>query len=226
VPRLVEVRVALHLETVCLAPSGYLNHRASLASELTTELGSPASEQPLTDGELVRRIRAGDERALEVVFRAHFAGMAAFVQRYIHSPDVAEELVQDIFLKVWAKREHLSDIDSLKTYLYRAARNQALNHLRRRRIERAWETRRTQEGEPMTLGAADDDARGQEVAAAVHVAIAKLPDRCREIFTMSRDGGLTYAEIARALGISIKTVETQMGRALKALRLALGGFRS
>jgi RNA polymerase sigma-70 factor, ECF subfamily len=193
--------------------------------ELTTELGPRPTETHPTDGDLVRRIRAGDERALEVVFRAHFAGMAAFVQRYIHSPDVAEELVQDIFLKVWAKREQLSDIDSLKTYLYRAARNQALNHLRRRRIERAWEAR-TQEGEPVTLGAADDEAREQEVARAVTVAIARLPDRCREIFTMSRDGGLTYAEIARALGISIKTVETQMGRALKALRSALGGFRS
>jgi RNA polymerase sigma-70 factor (ECF subfamily) len=158
---------------------------------------------------------------LEIVFRAHFQGMAAFVERYVRSPDMAEELVQDIFLKIWTKRSQLTEIESLKTYLYRAARNQALNHLRRLKLERRWQEEQAAAGEPATVFAADEDASGHELAEAVQSAIERLPPRCREIFLLSRDGGLTYAEIARTLEISVKTVETQMGRALKALRGAV-----
>lgn len=184
----------------------------------------PATNLPDSDAELVRRIRGGDERALEAVFRAHYAGMAAFVDRFVRANDVAEELVQDVFFKLWRKREELSEIESLRTYLYRAARNTALNWLRRQKLERRWLEEHAGEGEPATTHAADDDAEGQEVAVAVQEAIHRLPPRCREVFLLSRDGGLTYAEIARTLGISVKTVETQMGRALKSLRLALGRY--
>lgn len=181
---------------------------------------------PAPDAELVRRIRAGDERALEAVFRAYYAGMASFVQRFVRSPDVAEELVQDIFFKLWSKREQLSDIESFRTYLYRAARNQALNWLRRQKLERRWQEEHGGEDDAPTPHLADEEASEQEVAAAVQEAIQRLPPRCREVFLLSRDGGLTYAEIARTLDISVKTVETQMGRALKALRLALQRYRA
>jgi RNA polymerase sigma-70 factor (ECF subfamily) len=178
---------------------------------------------PVPDAVLVRRIRAGDERALEEVFRAHYTGMASFVQRYVFAPDIAEELVQDIFVKLWSRREQLSEIESFKTYLYRAVRNQALNWLRRRKLERRWEEE--QDPEPAALVATDDIATQGEVAAAVKAAIGRLPPRCREIFLLSRDGGLTYNDIARTLDISVKTVETQMGRALKSLRNSLASFR-
>jgi RNA polymerase sigma-70 factor (ECF subfamily) len=178
------------------------------------------------DAELVHRLRQGDERALEVVFRSHFAGMASFVQRFVHSPDVAEELVQDIFLKLWTKRDQLAEIETLKTYLYRAARNQALNHLRRMKLERRWQEEHADEAEPAVSFTAVENATEQELAAAVQAAVARLPPRCREVFLLSRDGGLTYAEIAKALDISVKTVETQMGRALKSLRLALERYRT
>ncbi|HEX6316055.1 MAG TPA: RNA polymerase sigma-70 factor [Gemmatimonadaceae bacterium] len=180
---------------------------------------------PAGDAELVRRIRAGDERALETVFRAHYAGMASFVQRFVRSADLAEELVQDVFLKLWSKREQLAEIETLRTYLFRAARNTALNYLRRAKLERKWREEQGTDDDPPTTFAADDEAVEQEVAVAVQEAINRLPPRCREIFLLSRDGGLTYAEIARSLEISVKTVETQMGRALKSLRSSLHHFR-
>lgn len=180
---------------------------------------------PAGDAELVRRIRAGDERALETVFRAHYAGMASFVQRFVRSADLAEELVQDVFLKLWSKREQLAEIETLRTYLFRAARNTALNYLRRAKLERKWREEHGTDNDPPTAFAADEETVEQEVAIAVQEAIGRLPPRCREIFLLSRDGGLTYAEIARSLEISVKTVETQMGRALKSLRSSLQHFR-
>lgn len=186
---------------------------------------APAGASSRGDSELVRRLRAGDEHALEELFRAYYAGMCAFVRRFVYAPDIAEELVQDVFFKLWSKREALSEIDALRTYLFRAARNTALNHLRRKKLENAWEEQEAARGEPMTTVATDDDASTDDVARAVNGAIGKLPTRCREIFVMSREGGMTYAEIAHALGISIKTVETQMGRALKSLRVSLAKYR-
>jgi len=190
--------------------------------------GFPVPDDPAPgrgDADLMRRLRAGDERALEEVFRAHYAGMVAFVRRFVFAPDIAEELVQDVFFKLWSKRESLSEIDALRTYLFRAARNTALNHLRRKKLESAWEEQEAARGEPSTSGGTDDEASTSEVEVAVNEAIGRLPTRCREIFLMSREGGMTYGEIARTLGISIKTVETQMGRALKSLRLSLARYR-
>ncbi len=187
--------------------------------------GSAAADRA-ADAELLRRLRLGDERALEAVFRAHYPAMVTVVRRIVFAPDVAEELVQDVFFKLWTKRENLAEIDALKTYLYRAARNTALNHLRRLKLEQAHEEREATKGEPATIESTDDSATASELTDAVQAAINRLPARCREIFLMSREGGLTYGEIATELGISIKTVETQMGRALKSLRLSLGQFRS
>lgn len=178
------------------------------------------------DSELLARLRAGDERALEAVFRAHYAAMCGVVRRIVFAPDVAEELVQDVFFKLWSRREQLAEIDALRTYLYRAARNTALNHLRRQKLEHAYEERELVKGEPTAVESTGDSADAGELEVAVRAAINRLPDRCREIFLMSRDGGLTYGQIARELGISIKTVETQMGRALKSLRTSLAEFRA
>lgn len=184
-----------------------------------------AGQRALSDAELARRMRLGDEKALEAIFRAHYPGLVAFVRRYVKSTEIAEELVQDLFLKLWARRGSLGAIDSVKTYLFRAARNTALNHLRRRKLEHEWlekeggalSEEQGQEG--------DEPVTESELATAVRVAVDRLPPRCREVFMLSRDGGLTYGEIAKSLGISIKTVETQMGRALKALRESLKTYR-
>ena len=211
---------AHHEPNVPGLPAASLQH----SPELTVRMDETAPLPP-GDAELVRRIRAGDERALEMVFKAHYAGMASFVQRFVRSSDLAEELVQDVFLKLWSKREQLAEIETFRTYLFRAARNTALNYLRRAKLERRWQEEEGANDDPPTTFAADDETVEQELASAVKEAINRLPPRCREIFLLSRDGGLTYAEIARSLEISVKTVETQMGRALKSLRASLHHFR-
>jgi RNA polymerase sigma-70 factor (ECF subfamily) len=175
---------------------------------------------PEADNQLLKRIRDGDERALEEVFRTHYASMTSYVERLVRSPQVAEELVQDVFLKFWRKRAELGPIETLKTYLFRAARNHALNYLRREKLERRWQDSAVEVG-GLSHDPPDAEYFERELAAVVAEAVDRLPPRCREVFLLSRDAGLSYLEIAQTLGLSVKTVETQMGRALRALRLAI-----
>jgi RNA polymerase sigma-70 factor (ECF subfamily) len=179
-------------------------------------------EHNLDPQALTRRIRAGDTSAFETLFRAHYGELCSFVRTQVGHADIAEEIVQDVLLRVWHNRAQLDPQQSLRPYLYRAARNQALNHLKRRRLEERWQhTSNTTSASSM---ATDDAVRSHELSDAIDQAVGGLPERCRLIFLMSREQGLTYQEIADVLGLSVKTVETQMGRALKALRASLAAF--
>jgi RNA polymerase sigma-70 factor, ECF subfamily len=171
---------------------------------------------------LVLRVRAGDVTALAEVFRAHYASMCSFVQLQVGSADTAEDLVQDVFVRVWDARERLDINGSLRNLLYRSAHNAAINHLKRRTIEHRWV--QTAAAARSNFDATEDPAALAELETAIDSALARLPERCRLIFTLSRHHGFTYAEIADTLDLSIKTVETQMGRALKSLRSQLSAF--
>ena len=172
--------------------------------------------QSQTDVALVRRLRAGDGDAFERLFRLHCQPLISFVRRYVRDPSVAEGLVQDVFLAVWARRSELDPTRNIKTYLYTAAKNQALKYFRHSEVERrSTEALAAELPRPKTV---EDERREKEIAASVYQAIEALPEKCRIIFTMNRYDRLTYAEIAEIQEISVKTVETQMGRALKSLR--------
>ncbi|MBL8985024.1 MAG: RNA polymerase sigma-70 factor [Gemmatimonadales bacterium] len=175
--------------------------------------------------DLVERIRQGDRDAFEVVFRAYYAKLTDYANGLVRTRDGAEDVVQEVFVALWTQRERLTTPDNLVGYLYRAVRNRSLNQLRHRRMVTDWQTRAAAE-ERSDAPPADRDTERAEITAAVKQAVATLSPRCREVFELSRDRGLTYPEIAAALGISIKTVETLMGRALKGVRERLAGFRS
>jgi RNA polymerase sigma-70 factor, ECF subfamily len=168
-------------------------------------------------------VTSSERDAFEAVFRAHYDGLVRFANRLVRSHAEAEELVHDVLLKVWMRRAHLAPTEELKTYLFRSTYNHALNHLRRRKVERLWK-RSLPPDEPIAPPtSSDDDIDKMETA--VRRAVDDLPPRCKEIFLLSREDGLTYSGIASTIGVSIKTVETQMGRALKALRAALEPLR-
>lgn len=166
------------------------------------------------------RIRKGNRQAFERLFRAHYEALYRFALGYVEHPRVAEDLVQDVFFDLWQGRRSLDVKRSLKAYLYGMTRNRALKHLRRQRVRARW----TAPGAfRETVAAAvteqaDQVLRRKELEREAEQAIATLPERRRQIFLLSRHHDLTYAEIAEALDISIKTVETQMSRALKFLR--------
>ena len=170
----------------------------------------------MDEGELLRRVQSGDERAYDTVFRAWYPALVRVATALLHDPDAAEEVAQDVMVQFWQRRHAMDAGIPLKAYLLRAVRNRALNHLRHLRVRR--------EAEPEVEGTytaplmADQPGAAAELGAAIKVAVAELPPRCREIFELSRVDGLKYAEIATALDISEKTVEAQIGKALKILR--------
>jgi RNA polymerase sigma-70 factor (ECF subfamily) len=165
---------------------------------------------------LFARLAAGDEDAFDAIFRAWYPALVRIAEGIVRERAVAEEVVQDVLLEVWRRREQLGAEDSPRAYLIRATRNRALNHLRHLRVQ--------QKSAPFVGGRTEDAPEGAsrlveaELDAAIRGAVAELPPRCREVFELSRVHALSYAEIARTLEISVKTVEAQMGKALRLLR--------
>lgn len=176
----------------------------------------------MTDHELLDQLRNGSDLAFDVIFRAYYARLVHFCEAMLGQRAPAEELAQDVMLELWRRRTTLVVDTSLQAYLFRACRNRTLNYLRHEKVvERgaAFAARDT-----VTPAIGDRDMREREIDAALKTAVATLPPRCREVFELSRVQGLKYIEIASALGISIKTVEAQMGKALKLIRDQLKPF--
>jgi RNA polymerase sigma-70 factor (ECF subfamily) len=169
--------------------------------------------------ETVARIRAGDREAFEQLFRSWYPRLASYAHRLVASRDAAEDVVQDLFVALWHRRETLPDLEKLPGYLHRATRNRALNHLRQGRTAARWLA--SQDPDPGAPPVAEVALLGAELLGRVRTALAALPPRTREIFLLNRDQGLTYPAIAETLGISVKTVETLMSRGLRVLREAL-----
>ena len=173
----------------------------------------------LISEECVAGIRAGDRAAFEQLFRGWYGRLADYAARLVSSPDAAEDVVQTVFVSVWNRREALPDANTLSAYLHRAVRNRALNHLRDSRESRHLSI--YTDDEPGIPPSVESDLADADLATALQEALAELAPRTRAVFLLSREQELTYNEIASTLGISVKTVETLMGRALKALRTTL-----
>jgi RNA polymerase sigma-70 factor (ECF subfamily) len=170
----------------------------------------------VSDQDLLDRLRAGDQAAFDTLFRTHYARLVGVAQAMLHDRAAAEEIAQEVMLELWRRRETLTVETSLRAYLFRATRNRSLNQIRRQRVERRGEPFAAPESS--IAPPADSHLVEQEIDAALRRALEHLPARCREVFELSRVHGLKYAEIARVLEISVKTVEAQMGKALRIMR--------
>ena len=170
--------------------------------------------------EWMQRIRDGDEAVFETLFRTFAPGLCGFLTRYVGEHAVAEELVQDVFLSLWDHRASVHINGSIQAYLFAAARNRALNYIEHERV-----VDRFRVSVLTRMTPADASVHGEsECFAALEMqdALAQLPARCRLVFTLQRNHGMSYAEVASSLAISVKTVEVQMGRALRTLRAWYG----
>ncbi len=160
---------------------------------------------------------ANREKNFEAVFRKHFKELHGYAYRILEDTDVAEEVVQHVFLKLWERDWQDNIQTSLKAYLYRAVYNQSLNLLKRHKLQQRYETYQA-----IHAATQHDMHRSDtELKRQLQLALTKLPEKSRTIFEMSRFQELRYQEIADSLNLSLKTVEGHMTKALKHLRLHL-----
>lgn len=173
-----------------------------------------------TDASLRALFRSAPEEAIEILFREYYTELCRAVIRIIPDPEIAEDIAQDVFFELWRKREVLDVQLSFGAYLRRAARNKALNYIRDQKIKPEPEDQLPNRDEQQVD--ANHRLQLQDLQQAIDRAIDTLPDRCREVFVLSRFEDMSYQEIADQLGISIKTVENQISKALRLLRNSLG----
>ncbi|WP_420151251.1 RNA polymerase sigma-70 factor [Spirosoma sp.] len=178
---------------------------------------------PPTEQDVIDAIRAGSERAFEDVFRQHYASLCRYACQFLSDPDDAEEEVQAMFLALWEKRNGLIISISLKSYLFRAVHNRCLNRIKHAAVRDEHREYTRYMGEQRVDSPAQT-VIGDELASRLQIAIQKLPEQCRLVFSLSRFDELKYSEIADQLGISIKTVENQIGKALRILRTELSEY--
>lgn len=164
-----------------------------------------------------------DDNAFEQMFKTHFKPLHAYAKVMLQDEDDAEEIVQNMFLKFWEKRELLNVQTSLKAYLYKCIYHDSLNFLKHQQIKTKYRdfAIHTMDSEHLP---ASSKVEMTELEVSLNLALNELPEQCRTIFQMSRFEELKYREIADRLGLSVKTIENQMSKALKILRLELADF--
>ncbi len=172
------------------------------------------------------RREAAYTATFHALFVAHYGPLCRYAGRLLCDHQLAGDIVQDVFVRLWERRHQWDASRAAAPYLYRAVRHRTYDLAKHgvvvgRHLEAAW----SGGGPPASLADPDGDLRLTELRAAVDAAVDALPRPQRDAFTLSRYGGLTYAEIAPALGVSVKTVEKRMSQAFRALYAALAPYQ-
>ena len=169
---------------------------------------------------LINRLKRGEEAAYELLFREYYQILTVFANKYVNDIEVAKEIVQDLFVHLYDKRDRLDINSSLKSYLFRSAHNRSINFINAQKIryKYAEHVNKTTSLEDNSL---EHEVNKTELEHALYKAIDELPPKCQAIFKMNRFEGLSNSEIADKLSLSKRTIETQISKALKILRIKL-----
>lgn len=173
------------------------------------------------EADLLHLQKADETRFIELLFKHYYTPLCRTVNRIVRDTDAAEDLVQDVFMKVWNNRQTLEINFSIKSYLYRSAINSALNYLEKNKKQVQLEASGFLEPSGNNV---EEMLNAAEVQQRVQEATDALPPACKTIFVLSRHENMSYREIADTLNISPKTVENQMGKALKHFRDYLNAY--
>ena len=172
---------------------------------------------------LLERLKKGEENALEVIFNRYYGNLCKYLLLLFKNKIIVEHIAQDIFIYLWENRDSLDIKLSLESYIYTAGRYKALNQIRNRKrqeciLNEIGYNQSNQEDIPFI------SLETQDLQKIIDDAIIVLPEKCQQIFRLSRDEGMSHKEIAKILGISVNTVEGQITIALKKLRKQLKVF--
>lgn len=162
--------------------------------------------------------RNDDYKAMEQLFKLYYKQLCVYALKYIRRPELCEEAVSDVFTRIWSNRKTILISCSIKSYLYISVRNQCIDLIRKRGLDAHVPVEELHFEAADASYAANSGLETAELAEVIENGINNLSPQCKIIFKMSREEGMKYKDIADKLDISIKTVETQMGRALKSLR--------
>lgn len=172
---------------------------------------------------LLQQIRSGDEMAFEKLFHQFYERLARYAWTILEDTDAAEEIVQDIFVKFWENRSDIEIHTALRPYLFKAVHNRCLNVISHLNVRRDYQKEQTF-AEPTMHWPVTDQLNEKELRNRIFQAMEKLPPECRKVFRLSRFEELSYREISEFLNISVKTVENQMGKALRIMRSELSDY--
>lgn len=177
------------------------------------------------DAKLAEGLRSGSQEAFEYVFKTYFNALCRYAYTLVRNEHVAQEMVQDCFCDLYVKRKRIVINQSLKYYLFQMVKNRSLNHLKQEKLRQgkikilAEDLRSEEEFFDVIT---DSDAL-RDIRHKIKAALNLLPPQSRKVFELGKYSGFSYPEIAQEMGISVKTVEKQMSRALSILRTELSG---
>lgn len=170
----------------------------------------------------IEKIFSGDIKEFELLFNEYYERLCYYAFQFIKDKDKAEDIVQELFAKLWIYRQELNVTSSIHAYLYRSVRNSCLNQLKHEQVKMDYLAATFHP--PKTESFISNEIDAKELSLLIQSCLTNLPPERRKIFLLSRNEGLTYQEIAAELGISLKTVESQMGKALRFLRERLKDY--
>jgi len=176
----------------------------------------------MSDDQLLQGLQKGDRKAFRSMFDRYYPYVMVSVTKICGDRNLAKDVAQEVFFEVWKKREIIQVKGALKSYLRRAGVNRMLNQLKARKLQ--YEDPVDLPEPPQQNHSAQQHLEAEDMRKVIQTAIDSLPERCRLVFTLKRIEGLSQKEIAEKMGISTKTVENQMVRALKVLRVAAAPY--
>jgi RNA polymerase sigma-70 factor (ECF subfamily) len=172
---------------------------------------------------LIRQFKNGDHHSFKILYQKYAPKLYGFSKRYLNSNDEAEEIVQEVFLRLWEKRQNIDENQSFSSYIIQAAKHKIFNGFRKKVNEQAY-LDFLMHADQSSSNFTDLEVDYREIKQKAENAISNMPPKRQEIFRLSRESGLKNREIADKLHISIKTVENQMSQALKFLREELSDY--
>ena len=174
---------------------------------------------------LERISRFDDEKALKELFNAYYGKLLGTSKFYVNDHSAAQEVVSDVFIKLWNNRSNIGKIENIRAYLYIATKRQSLNYIR----DNSKRNHHCPDDKDINtfveLKSPDKILLSKEFVEVLHTAVQDLPSKCRIVYALVKDDGMKYQEVADTLNISVKTVEMHVGKALKRIKIAFDKYQ-
>jgi len=174
---------------------------------------------------LKRISRQDDEKALKELFDLFYGKLIEIANFFVNDQFLAQDIVSEVFIKLWKNRSKLEEIKSIDAYLYVATKRQSLNHIRDIKKKKHVPLEKLDANVQIEFRSPESILFSNEFAGIINTAIQDLPSKCRLVYTLVKDDGMKYQEVADTLEISIKTVEMHVGKALKRIKIAFDNYQ-